>query len=160
MSPTENGTRRVDPVMLEAWCRELARSVPAQEIRRNPDVPYLTRYFLAGWNPQTKQPGGAVFLHCFHHSDPNGEVHSHPWGFAVSIILVGGYREYRCQGGRYGQLEVADYFPGMVNVLTPETWHRVELLAEECWTLFLVGSYANPWRFDALCEGHKSGGEV
>ena len=130
-----------------AWCEDVTRTLRAQDIRPS-GRPYLRRYFVAGWNPWTKRGHGAVFLHHFVASDPNDEVHSHPWGWALSVILVGGYREYRCVGD---VRTVREYHPGDVNQLGPEDRHRIELLEADCWTLFLVGDYAQPWGFAPAC---------
>lgn len=135
------------------WCLETARTAPKHEIARA-GAPYLTRYFVAGWNPETRHPGPAVFLHHFVASDPVDEVHSHPWGWSLSVILVGGYREIRCD--HVGQVHVREYRPGETNVLQPDDRHRIELLTDECWTLFLAGDFARPWRFFPTCEGGRS----
>lgn len=55
--------------------------------------PYLTRYTLFS------VPGknGAIFLHHFHSSDKaDGDLHNHPWKWAQSLILKGGYYEKKC----------------------------------------------------------------
>jgi hypothetical protein len=130
-----------------AWCVALAQRLRSEDIRPH-GQPYLTRYFLAGWNPYTKQRGPAVFLHHFVASDPNDAVHSHPWAWSSSLVLVGGYREYRCTGERR---TVREYRPGDVNVLAASDQHRIELLDRDCWTLFLVGDYAQPWGFYPAC---------
>jgi hypothetical protein len=139
----------LDPLFMLAWCEAIARTVPSLEIRRDPAVRYLTRYFLAGWHPNAARPGPALFLHEFHTSDPATEVHSHPWGWSQSLILVGGYREFRCEAG--AELEAIDYRPGAINILKATTMHRIELLEGKCWTLFLASAYARPWEFKSAC---------
>jgi len=137
-----------DPIVRQ-WCETLAAGCERQAITRNED-PYLDRYFVAGWTPRMRGGGDvpAVFLHHFVNSDPGGEVHSHPWQWAASLILVGGYREYRCTPQGH---EWREYHAGDVNILAPDDRHRIELLGADCWTLFLVGAYAHPWRFAPLC---------
>jgi hypothetical protein len=130
-----------------AWCEEIASTLRVQDIRPH-GAPYLRRYYLAGWNPFAKQGHGAAFLHHFVSSDPSEEVHSHPWGWALSVILVGGYREIRCVGT---VRTVREYHPGEVNLLGPDDRHRIDLLEADCWTLFLVGDYAQPWGFHPIC---------
>lgn len=137
----------MNPTLTRAWCVALARTLRSQTIDRE-GQPYLTRYFVAGWNPFTKQPGPSVFLHHFVGSDATDQVHSHPWGWALSLILVGGYREHRCIGERR---TVQEYHPGAINVLGLDDHHRIELLERDCWTLFLVGHYAQPWGFFPAC---------
>jgi hypothetical protein len=130
------------------WCRAMATRLIGQQIPRQ-GRPYLTRYFAAGWSPHNRRPGPAVFLHHFVASDPEDSVHSHPWHWSVSLILVGGYREQRCDDA--GQMTVREYRPGDVNVLTPRDKHRVDLLANDCWTLFLAGHFDQAWAFFPAC---------
>jgi hypothetical protein len=139
---------------LRRWCVEMAARSPSQIIRPH-GAPYLTRYFLAGWNPITKRPGPSVFLHHFVGSDPNDSVHSHPWAFACSYILVGGYLEYRCLED--GRAESRVYLPGSVNVLRGGDRHRIDLLERECWTLFLTGASVQTWGFVPLCGVVETG---
>jgi hypothetical protein len=130
------------------WCLEVSRGLRSQTIE--PDgIPYLVRYFAAGWNPFTRQGEGAIYLHHFVGSDPQTAVHSHPWTWGTSLVLVGGYREERCTPD--GTRTVHTYHPGEVNVLAPGDRHRVDLLGTECWTLFLAGRYGQPWAFFPRC---------
>jgi hypothetical protein len=138
----------IDETLARAWCRACARHARRETILRD-GAPYLTRYFLAGWNPQSRQSGPAVFLHHFVASDAADAVHSHPWGWSASVILVGGYREWRCDAA--GRATVQEYRPGAVNVIEAAARHRIELLAEDCWTVFLAGDYAQPWSFSPAC---------
>lgn len=136
------------PVFAREWCVSLARGLESQRIGRD-GKPYLTRYFASGWSPTNKRSGPAVFLHHFVASDPDDSVHSHPWGWSASLILVGGYREERCVDGRR---VLRDYRPGDVNVLAADDQHRIDLLESECWTLFLAGNFEKAWGFAPRCE--------
>jgi hypothetical protein len=131
-----------------SWCEGLAQRLRVERIRPTGE-PYLDRYYAAGWNPITKARGPAVFLHHFLGSDPANEVHSHPWTWAVSILLVGGYEEQRCDAGGYATIR--RYWPGEVNVLEPQVRHRIHLLTDDCWTLFLAGDFQQAWSFHASC---------
>jgi hypothetical protein len=131
-----------------AWCEAISRGLHVEQIDRD-RKPYLLRYFLAGWNPVTKRPGPSAFLHHFVASDPSDTVHSHPWGWSQSLILVGGYREHRC--ALDGTHTVHDYGPGDVNTLRATDTHRIELLEADCWTLFLTGSVEQSWNFSPTC---------
>jgi len=134
----------------QQWCLDVARMSSHQTIDRD-GAPYLTRYFVAGWSPSRPDVRGpAVFLHHFVASDPSGQVHSHPWGWSLSLILVGAYREIRCD--RAGQVSTRDYTAGQTNLLMPDDRHRIELLTDDVWTLFLAASFAQPWRFFPTCE--------
>lgn len=136
------------PEVVRAWCESLARGSEVQQIDRQ-GKPYLRRYFLAGWNPISKRPGSSVFLHHFVASDQDDIVHSHPWGWSQSLILVGGYREYRCDEDGHPSLNV--YKPGDVNTLHANDRHRIELLDADCWTLFLAGHVTQSWNFSPSC---------
>lgn len=137
----------LDEDAARAWCQGLARGLGVQRIA--PDgVPYLERYFAAGWNPATRRPGPGLFLHRFVASDPAVQVHSHPWGWSASLILAGGYREERCTPTG---VEVREYRPGDVNVLRADDHHRIDLLAQDCWTIFLAGSFEKGWTFAPDC---------
>lgn len=76
------------------------------------EIPYLSRWYLRGrpWmadgsdpfdhfgnpKPEAIWPKGiGVYLHRFHRSDVDRELHSHPWAWSYSIILAGGYIEER-----------------------------------------------------------------
>ena len=133
----------------QVWCLAMARTHEVQHIDRD-GLPYLERYFLAGWSPTNRRSGPAVFLHHFVASDSTEKLHSHPWGWSCSLILVGGYSEQRCkQGG--GTMDTAEYKPGAVNVLEANDKHRIDLLASDCWTLFLAGNFEKSWEFAPRC---------
>jgi len=134
-----------------AFCEQLSRGMMAQTIRRHsqPELPYLVRYYVAGWNPENKRHGPALYLHHFLGGDPAREVHSHPWQWSASLILVGGYREERCVGG---EIVAQEFYPGDVNVLGPKDKHRIDLLDRDCWSLFLAGSFEQAWRFYESCR--------
>jgi hypothetical protein len=103
--------------------------------------PYLTRYTLAvgrGEGPW------ALHVHRFHRGDADSAFHGHPWRWALSLMLAGGYVEYRPAHGRVSERGV---FPGQINLLTGETLHRVDLLGAEAWTLFLTGPKGGSWAF-------------
>lgn len=139
----------IEPALARLYCESLARGLPFQDIRPAA-APYLTRYFVAGWTPYRNGKGPAVFLHHFLSSDPDDAVHSHPWAWGLSLILVGGYLETRVDEA--GAVHVATYTPGDTNILRPPDRHRVDLLERDCWTLFLAGTYAQPWAFWPLGE--------
>ncbi|MGN6107710.1 MAG: hypothetical protein ACTHU0_21555 [Kofleriaceae bacterium] len=125
-----------------------ARRLPSRRVITGADgSPYLSRWTLLdiGWRwPR-------VYLHRFHRSDEDPELHNHPWRWAVGLILAGGYREER--RGEGGRVEVRDVGPGAVNVIHGDTFHRVELLDGECWTLFLTGSRTKEWGFWCRATG-------
>lgn len=112
--------------------------------------PYLLRKYLlpkrftGAWWP-------GVFLHKFYQSDADRCPHNHPWRFAVSLILTGGYRESRWHPAHWvptwwGVSKLpADWShhlrrPWSFNVIRSTDFHKAELLEPErgCWTLFVA----------------------
>lgn len=131
-----------------AWCQALAKMLTCDAILRD-GRPYLNRYYAAGWSPANRKSGPAIFLHHFVASDSAQEVHSHPWGWSASLILVGGYREQRC--GPNGNMTAQEFRPGDVNVLEADDKHRIDLLSSDCWTLFMAGHFDKQWAFTPRC---------
>lgn len=129
------------------------------------DVPpkkYLSRWFLLG-GPETEgmeaglPKGWGLYLHCFHQSDDATALHSHPWRWALSLVLKNGYIEDRREGlgvpigGSVGALDRPvvrrEVRAGRLNFLRGTTFHRVDLDRGEAWTLFLVGPGVGDWGF-------------
>lgn len=132
---------------------------------------YLTRYYLTGAGGGRWWQKATVFLHRFHASDTERDLHNHPWE-GKSLILWGGYVETRCEDEGtsslphcYTREEKHLYVPfwlyplacavvtsmpvHCINELTLHDFHRVELTNEEqgCWTLFLAGERTKAWGF-------------
>lgn len=120
--------------------------------------PYLQRYYLCSFL------GLTVYIHRFLGSDPDRGLHSHPWKWALSILLSGWYYEERFTGdtSRPGKPRVVRW----LNFLMGESFHRVVMPADgasrfavhelygaktiptECWTLFIHrASRARKWGF-------------
>lgn len=139
----------------------VARLLPLREIRDEGGTLYLRRYRIVGsmdgrhpWFPFT------AYLHQFHRPDQDRDLHNHPWPWAVSLVLAGGYREIRhVPGSVAGRTLSQPTFSrwmraGMVNVLHANTFHRVaELAPEETWTLFLVARKVQAWGYDVPGRG-------
>lgn len=124
-------------------CERFAQSRYARIFARDGDA-YLSRYLIASVR------GIGVYLHKFHRSDQDRELHNHPWKWAFSIILTGGYREERRIGESLGANVWARVFrPGAINVIRGDTFHRVDLLDEAagCWTFFVAGPKTSSWGF-------------
>ena len=138
----------MNETLARSWCIALASTLEVEHIQRD-GAAYLDRYFVAGYSPRRRHASASVYLHHFRASDPHTAVHSHPWRWSVSLILVGGYREHRCQPD--GTTRVVEYRPGDVNTITAIDEHRIDLLAADCWTLFLAGEYQQPWKFSPSC---------
>lgn len=123
--------------------------------------PYLSRWYLTskptmpdGSNPfadgQTREgiqwPQGnfGVYLHRFHRSDEDQALHNHPWRWALSFVLAGGYREERRFGNQVVQRDVK---PLSFNFIRDVDFHRVDLYEHDCWSLFVVGPKISSWGF-------------
>lgn len=130
------------------------------------ETPYLSRYYLVGQptmpdgshpfdeNGQSKKEviwpkGFGIYLHCFHRSDADRELHNHPFEKSFSIILSGGYSEERRVGRGVSRrnLEAGD-----INIIDANTFHRVDLKSTgsgelEAWTLFVVSGRSQSWGF-------------
>lgn len=100
---------------------------------------YLTRYTL--FNLGKRLP--RVKLHNFHRGDEDLELHNHPWAWAISFILKGGYWEERLVGN---DLQVSKLEAGDINLLLSDTFHRV-VKAEGTWSLFITGPEVDTWYF-------------
>lgn len=104
--------------------------------------PYLLRLYLMHWK-RDLLPG--VFLHCFLRGDNDRDLHNHPWKWALSVILTGGYVEERRDDA--GEVHRRTVRPGAVNLIRANDFHRVELLDDRCWTLFIAGPRLQQWGF-------------
>lgn len=122
---------------------------------REGESPYLSRWYLLGHRPPTDAElhdqvvddgyrGLNLYLHRFHRSDDDGALHSHPWTWGLSLVLVGGYSEERRVGDSVIRRTVQ---PWRLNFLRQDTYHRVDLQEEDAWTLFLVGPKCSTWYF-------------
>lgn len=129
---------KISPIVLETFAAMLGK--PTVVYDRKGDSPYLSRYYLTSRRDDEREEGSDravnVFLHRFHRGDDDVALHNHPWGWGFSLILSGGYREELRAGD---EVVTREFRPGDVNFLTHETYHRVELLEDECWTLFVAG---------------------
>ncbi len=110
---------------------------------------YLTRWYLWG-KPQPAdgswtRTGPELYLHRIAKSDdPTRGLHNHPWRWAVSLILWGGYVEW---SNRH-ELGLKLFGPLSINVIRDTDFHRIELVdGRPCWTLFLVGPRVKGWGF-------------
>ncbi|MFI5296527.1 MAG: hypothetical protein ACHREM_00395 [Polyangiales bacterium] len=122
-----------------SFCESLAATLPCRVITGELG-PYLSRYTL-----REHADGSFDFLHFFHRGDADRELHNHPWA-GSSLILAGGYVEERRMPD--DSVAVATYAPGSINVLAPDTFHRVDLIDPRgCWTLFRVGVKQQSWGF-------------
>ncbi len=123
---------------------------------------YLERYYLHGEptrDGQWSESPIGVYLHRFRRSDDDLELHNHPWESSVSFVLAGGYTEERRCDKPDGSWEVVRrrIEPGEINVIMADTFHRVDLIEEDAWTLFLVGRVHAVARVHRAQAGNRSG---
>jgi len=107
--------------------------------------PYLTKVKLLDLGKKLVR----VYLHRFHRSDEDRELHSHPWTWSIAIVLRGGYAETRRDlvDQILGLSRTVVRRPGSVFLIRHDTYHRVELLGRESWSLFIAGPERHPWFF-------------
>jgi hypothetical protein len=148
--------------LMRRICRLITRKMRPRTIRNGKHDVYLERYYLLGaprhpdgedafdaqGNPRPGTVSGhwQLVLHRFAASDDNEALHNHPWEWAKSLILAGGYLESRrFQDSSYVYRQRC--LPGHIVSLTHDTFHAVELLETDCWTLFLMGPRVASWLF-------------
>lgn len=139
------------------FIRWLATKLPRRDIVGEDGVLYLTRYRIFGWMPGSRWKGPSLYLHRFHIPDQDLAPHNHPWRWAVSWVLTGGYTEERLVPSLHpyaSYIESRDLMPGRMNIIQHSDYHRVARLHGETWTLFLVGPKATSWGFYVMGRGH------
>jgi hypothetical protein len=116
-------------------------------------APYLTRWWLGernAWPDAEGRTGGpGWYLHKFHRSDWARQLHNHPALYGVAFVLRGGYVETRRDLG--AEVTRVNRPPGSVNVITADTFHRVQLRDERrgSWSLFHMGPRSGRgWGFE------------
>lgn len=147
---------------IAATLLRLAEKLPSPRViyDREGGSPYLSRWYLIGkrrdpdpyLDGQLREDDTSgwgklpfhLFLHRFHRSDDDGALHNHPWKWAVSFILAGGYLEEYREGDEVLRRHVK---PLRFNFLTKDSYHRVDLVNGEAWSLFLVGPTIDTWYF-------------
>ncbi len=132
-----------------ALCR-FVKLLPCKKIKlKVNDSIYLERYYLI------KSPLINVKIHRILESDADERLHDHPWEWAISVILLGGYVEERLQDDK--TVRKKTYGLGRPNIIGANTFHRVSLLlSEEVWTLFIHGPRNKEWTFLNVVNGEQS----
>ncbi len=131
--------------LIETLCINFATffRLNVREIYRRDTNKYLTRYYIF------RKPVKwmlSLYLHCFHSSDEDLELHNHDWNRSISIILAGSYLEERMIKGK---IVTRIFKPGDINYIKANDFHRIELKTKRVWTLFISGSKNNKnnWGF-------------
>lgn len=143
--------KRILPILVQEDARmsehlaELAKRLPLRRVINRDHDPYLSRYTL-----HECVDGGHVYLHYFHRGDADHELHNHPWA-GTSVILSGGYVEERREPDGAGGYRIVErmFGPGGVNIVEPDTFHRIDLIdpVKGCWTLFSTSKRVQSWGF-------------
>lgn len=123
---------------IDEACHALADRLPERTITGQYGEPYLSKYKILDFK------GTSLYLHYFHRGDEDSALHNHPWEVAVSLILTGGYREEYRDGNAVKSRILK---PGSLNLIPKETYHRVDLLSNDAWTLCFMGREVQPWGF-------------
>ncbi len=105
--------------------------------------PYLERHFLF------KRFSITAYLHRFVSGDDERNVHDHPWSWAFSLILSGGYTEERLRwfDPNGCSFTFRRMFPLRINIIGPRAFHRVTKPKPDTWTLFVHGPRVKGWGF-------------
>ena len=121
--------------------------------------PYLSRYYLLrgpkskdGSHPFDKfgrpkdniirTEGWSLVFHNFHKGDSTSMLHNHGWTWGLSFVLAGGYIEEKLVGNKVTRRTIK---PFTFNFIRPNEFHRVDLLEQDAWTLFLRGPRLKEW---------------
>jgi hypothetical protein len=127
-----------DPVVVK-FLKRFGKNFRSFTIVGPDHLPYLTRYFVFECSRFK------VYLHHFHRSDADRDLHTHPWDF-TSFILYGGYFEHLIDGIKKRKA------PWIVRRKAKER-HKVELFKnpdgseQQTWTLVIVGKKYTEWGF-------------
>lgn len=109
-------------------------------IQREDGQPYLTRFYMFrrwwNWMP-------SIYIHKFHSSDYDQELHNHPFN-SFSIIIKGSYIEEFRKGD---EVFFRTLYPLNVNIVGKNKFHRIELNSDEVWTIFFSISKNKDWGF-------------
>ncbi len=139
----------------------ITRFLSYRDIRDKQGTLYMRRYCIFGFLPGDGPKPYSLYLHRFYRPDEDRHLHTHPWRYAVSLILLGGYEERRHLSDKdfetlTGNLPNTNaacyrdrkYRPGAVSILRHSDAHRVtKLLGGETWTLFFAGPKTGSWGF-------------
>jgi hypothetical protein len=128
---------------------------PVLTIKGPDGTPYLTRWRLFGtFAGEWGRPGW--YLHFFHRSDYDRDLHNHPWEWCDVTVLKGGYLEERANNREHVGADELHHFrtiirlPGRSYTLMPMHYHRTTLLDETAgsWSLIHAGpKHGRRWGF-------------
>ena len=114
-----------------AWARTRE---PNERVIVNGEV-YLRR-----WHVIARNRFFNIYVHRFSRSDDDRALHDHPWA-SLSWVLRGRYIDITSKGGK---LLTEGKFKLRLSGKKP---HRVVLIDDTCWTLFVTGPKYREWGF-------------
>ena len=109
---------------------------------------YLRRYYVSP-KDRYAEYGVRKMVHYFATGDLDKRLHNHPWNWATSVILQGGYTEQRLTGFSEGAVHTTEhvYRPGDINRLSGTDFHRITDVLPHTFTFFMNGPARRPWGF-------------
>lgn len=99
------------------------------------DAPYLLRWYLIPRNRFFN-----IYLHCILRDDDDRALHDHPW-WSISFLLDGIIKEIDKKGSRFVHMFLQP------RVRSAKYAHRLELVTDSAWTLFITGPRIREWGF-------------
>jgi hypothetical protein len=102
-------------------------------ITQHDGSPYIDRYHIVD------TPSYHARFHHWHSSDDKRAPHDHPWP-NTTIVLAGHLLEHTRDGAR-------DLTPGTTVTRPAVMPHRIELVSDDAWTLFVTGPVERRWGF-------------
>lgn len=119
--------------MLPQAVKCLASKLPSTTISVK-GTPYLTRHYvlLKDWKFFN------IYIHHFHTSDQGDELHNHPWKWALSYIVSGGYKE---EFRKNDEVYMRVVLPNTFHTVKHNVFHRVDLFDTKngAWSIFFAG---------------------
>jgi len=138
--------------MILSLLKNIAKRTPVRQIYIGQEE-YLTRYYLFGKPGLHYFPVGSkpfmswlpftVYLHNFHRGDDE-KLHTHPWQFAITSVLNGGYEEDCLENDEVIIKKGKRFIP---RFFVKNYCHRITKIEPDTWTLFIVAGKVQPWGF-------------
>lgn len=147
------------PEMLYRWT-----GLRRTRLIRKGESPYLERYHLLSPGPRGEWTLSA-YLHRFVRADGDEALHDHPWPWACSVVLCGGYYEERLRRIDPSDreplaVETRWRRPGSISLIRRGDFHRIAEVRPETWTLFVHGAWAYRWGFLRHARSTRPDGRV
>lgn len=127
----------------------ISPKLPQFTVPQEDGSPYLTRHYILGNDFSENKYVQLIinyfniYLHKFHASDFDSQdgvllLHNHPWDWSFSFVLCGGYLEIRMKTNEYEPIKKI-VLPFRFNFINSEDFHRVVLIEQDAWSIFIRG---------------------